>query len=104
MVSLTWLQGLLARRRTRIVGTAAGVAVAVALLASIGTFLSSTTSKMTQRASARVPVDWQVEAATGASPAHDPRMPAAESGGCALTHAPSSTSTSTLRPQRRSML
>jgi putative ABC transport system permease protein len=69
MVALTWLRGLLARRRTRIVATTAGVGVGVALLASIGTFLSATTSKMTQRAAARVPVDWQVEAATGASPA-----------------------------------
>jgi putative ABC transport system permease protein len=68
MVSLTWLKGLVAHRRSRLLSTAAGVAVAVALLASIGTFLSSTTSKMTSRAIARVPVDWQVEAQTGANP------------------------------------
>jgi putative ABC transport system permease protein len=81
MVSLTWLRGLLAHRRTRVLATAAGVAVAVALLASIGTFLSSTTSKMTHRAIARVPVDWQVEVSGGANPAaalaqvrHDPQV------------------------------
>jgi putative ABC transport system permease protein len=68
MVALTWLRGLIAHRRSRLLSTAAGVAVAVALLASIGTFLSSTTSKMTTRAIARVPVDWQVEAQTGANP------------------------------------
>jgi putative ABC transport system permease protein len=51
------------------VGTALGVAVAVALIASIGSFLSATTSKMTSRAIARVPVDWQVEVASGANPA-----------------------------------
>ena len=68
MVALTWLRGLLAHRRSRLLATAAGVAVGVALLASIGTFLSSTTSKMTQRAIARVPVDWQVEAQPGANP------------------------------------
>ncbi|MDX6691557.1 MAG: putative transport system permease protein [Solirubrobacteraceae bacterium] len=67
MVTLTWLRGLLAHRRARIVSTALGVAVGVALLASIGTFLSSSTSKMTSRASSGVAVDWQVQAAKGAS-------------------------------------
>ncbi len=42
MVALTWLRGLLAHRRARLLATAAGVAVGVALLASIGAFLSST--------------------------------------------------------------
>src|SRR4051794_22960716 len=68
MVALKWLQGLFARRPGRLLATAAGVAVGVALLASVGTFLSSTTSKMTERAIVRVPVDWQGQAATGASP------------------------------------
>jgi putative ABC transport system permease protein len=65
MVALTWLGGLLAHRRMRILSTALGVAVAVALLASIGTFLSSTTSRMTTRAVAGVPVDWQVDVQPG---------------------------------------
>jgi putative ABC transport system permease protein len=69
MIAVTWLRGLLARRRGRLLVTALGVAVGVALLASIGAFLSSTTSKMTSRAAARVAVDWQVEAQTGANPA-----------------------------------
>lgn len=69
MVALTWLRGLVAHRRSRLTATALGVAVGVALLASIGTFLSSTTSKMTGRAIGRVPVDWQVEAQGGAKPA-----------------------------------
>ena len=68
MVALTWLRGLLAHRRSRVLATAVGVAVAVALLASIGSFLSSTTSKMTARAIAGVPVDWQVQGANGARP------------------------------------
>ncbi|MEA2278656.1 MAG: putative transport system permease protein [Solirubrobacteraceae bacterium] len=62
MIALSWLRGLVAHRRSRLLSTAIGVAVAVALLASIGAFLSATTSKMTHRAIARVPVDWQVEA------------------------------------------
>jgi putative ABC transport system permease protein len=69
MVALNWLRGLLAHRPTRIIATALGVAVGVALIASIGTFLSSTNSKMTHRAIARVAVDWQVEAQPGANPA-----------------------------------
>jgi putative ABC transport system permease protein len=68
MVALTWLKGLVAHRRGHLLATAAGVAVGVALLASVGTFLSSTTSKMTERAIGRVPVDWQVQASNGASP------------------------------------
>ena len=69
MVTLTWLRGLLAHRRGRILATALGVAVGVALLASIGTFLSASTSKMTSRAGAAVAVDWQVQAVKGADPA-----------------------------------
>jgi putative ABC transport system permease protein len=68
MVALTWMRGLLAHRRSRLLSTALGVAVGVALLACIGTFLSSTTSKMTGRAISRVAVDWQVEAQNGADP------------------------------------
>lgn len=69
MLTATWVRGLLARRRSRLIATALGVAVGVALLASIGTFLSATTSKMTDRAVGRVAVDWQVETQSGASPA-----------------------------------
>jgi len=69
MVALTWLRGLVARRPGRLVSTALGVAVGVALIASIGAFLSSTNAKMTTRAIARVPVDWQIEVQRGADPA-----------------------------------
>ncbi|MDX6719503.1 MAG: putative transport system permease protein, partial [Solirubrobacteraceae bacterium] len=68
-MTLAWIRGLIAHRGGRLVATAAGVAVAVGLLASIGTFLSSSTSRMTARAIQRVPVDWQVEAQRGADPA-----------------------------------
>jgi putative ABC transport system permease protein len=68
MVALTWLRGLIAHRGGRLLATALGVAVGVALLASIGTFLSATTSKMTHRAALQIPIDWQVEAQPGTSP------------------------------------
>jgi putative ABC transport system permease protein len=67
MTALTWVAGLLRRRRARLLATAIGVALAVALVASLGAFLSSTTAKMTQRAIGRVAVDWQVELAPGAA-------------------------------------
>ena len=53
-MSWIWINGLLSHRRSRVLGVATGVAVAVALLASIGAFLSSTTSKMTERAIAAI--------------------------------------------------
>jgi putative ABC transport system permease protein len=68
-MTVAWIRGLVARRGGRLAATAAGVAVAVALLASIGAFLSSSASQMTTRAIDRVPVDWQVEAQRGAHPA-----------------------------------
>ena len=61
----TWVRGLLARRRGRLAATASGIAVAVALLASLGAFLASSRATMTQRAAAGVIVDWQVGVASG---------------------------------------
>ena len=66
MLSVAWLHGLLRRRPGRLLATSAGVAIAVGLLASIGTFLSSSKSVMTQRAMSSVAVDWQIEAQPGA--------------------------------------
>jgi putative ABC transport system permease protein len=68
-VTVQWLRGVIARRGARVAGTALGVAVAVALVASIGAFLSATTARMTQRAVARIPVDWQVGVSPGSDPA-----------------------------------
>ncbi|MDQ1424652.1 MAG: putative transport system permease protein, partial [Acidimicrobiaceae bacterium] len=65
----TWLVGLLRRRAGRITATALGVALAVGLLASLGSFLSASKATMTKRAIATVAVDWQVEVQTGADPA-----------------------------------
>jgi putative ABC transport system permease protein len=65
MLTFAWLAGLLRRRPGRLAGTTIGVAVAVALLASIGVFLAGAQAAMTNRAAARVPVDWQVEAQPG---------------------------------------
>ena len=65
MISI-WIRGLLARRRSLLLATALGVAVAVALLASLGVFLASSKASMTKRAASGVTVDWQVQVASGA--------------------------------------
>ena len=67
MLGLTWLRGLL-RRAGRLSATATGVAIAVALLVSIGTFLAASKATMTQRAAQTVAIDWQVELQPGADP------------------------------------
>ena len=46
----------------------AGVALTVALLASIGAFIAGSAASMTQRAVAAVPVDWQILLNTGVAP------------------------------------
>jgi putative ABC transport system permease protein len=66
MLTLTWLRGLARMRTGRLLGVAAGVAVAVALLAALGSFLAASKATMTTRSIDRVAVDWQVAAAPGA--------------------------------------
>jgi hypothetical protein len=67
-MTLTWLIGLLRRRGARLGGTSAGVAIAVALLGSLGAFLASSTATMTDRALRQVAVDWQVQVQPAAQP------------------------------------
>jgi putative ABC transport system permease protein len=64
-----WLTGLVRRRAGRLTVSVAGVAVAVALLASLGAFLASSQASMTARAVRDVTVDWQVQVQPGADPA-----------------------------------
>src|ERR1700712_4148603 len=69
VIGLGWIRGEIRRRPGGIAATATGVAVAVALLASLGAFLAHSKSTMTQRSVANVPVDWQVETTnTGTGP------------------------------------
>ncbi|GIG63429.1 hypothetical protein Lfu02_78010 [Longispora fulva] len=58
---LIWLFATLRRRAGRLAGQAAGIAIAVGLLACLGGFLTTAAGTMTARASGRVPVDWQVQ-------------------------------------------
>ena len=59
MITL-WMRGLLRRRFGRLLAAATGIAVAVALLASLGAFLSHSRATMTDRAVRGVGIDWQV--------------------------------------------
>jgi putative ABC transport system permease protein len=68
MGALTWAAGLLRRRPARILGAAAGVALAVALLGTLGSFVASAKSQMTTQATGQVPVDWQVAVQPGGDP------------------------------------
>jgi putative ABC transport system permease protein len=69
-LTTSWIAGVVRRRPGRLVGTATAVAVAVALLASLGVFLAASKATMTRRAIATVTVDLQVEATPGADAAH----------------------------------
>jgi putative ABC transport system permease protein len=64
-VITSWFIGLMKERNGRLVGSAAGIAVTVAMLASLGAFLAQSTASMTQRAVTGVPVDWQVQLVPG---------------------------------------
>ena len=67
MLVLTWLGGLLHRRTGRMIGQSAGVALAVLMLATLGTFFTSSRATMTTQAVRAVPVDWQVQLSPGTS-------------------------------------
>jgi putative ABC transport system permease protein len=69
MLTFGWISGLVRHRAARLAATAGGIAIAVALLASLGAFLSTAKATMTQRSIQRVAVDWQIETQPGADPA-----------------------------------
>jgi putative ABC transport system permease protein len=68
-MSWRWLAGLARKRPLRLLATATGVAIAVALLASLGGFVVTSEKTMTHRASSGVAVDWQVAVAPRVDPA-----------------------------------
>ncbi|MFJ9948352.1 FtsX-like permease family protein [Kitasatospora sp. NPDC091207] len=66
---MSWVGGLIRHRGGRLLATALGIALAVALIAALGAFLTGSKATMTARAAATVAVDWQVEVKPGADPA-----------------------------------
>ncbi|CAM5723872.1 hypothetical protein SVIOM342S_09003 [Streptomyces violaceorubidus] len=63
-----WAGGLTRHRIGRLLAAVAGIALAVALVAALGSFLTTSKATMTQRAVRSVAVDWQVEVQPGADP------------------------------------
>jgi putative ABC transport system permease protein len=67
MIAL-WFRGMARHSPVRLLAASAGIAIAVALVAALGSFLVTSEATMTQRAAAQVAVDWQVQVATGSRP------------------------------------
>lgn len=63
---LIWARGLVVRRWVTLAVVSWGVAVSVAMTATLAGFIADTRANMTHRAIADVPVDWQVELTPGA--------------------------------------
>ncbi|MEU6094965.1 FtsX-like permease family protein [Streptomyces sp. NPDC047079] len=64
----SWAGGLARHRTGRLLAALAGIALAVALIAALGSFLTASKATMTQRALRSVAVDWQVQVQPGADP------------------------------------
>lgn len=56
-----WLAGLVRRRPIELLVAAVSIALAVAFVASLGSFVTQSRNALTVRAAASVPVDWQVQ-------------------------------------------
>ncbi len=65
MLGLIWLKGAIGRRPFRVAAEALGLAVAVALVVAIGSFVVDAKRTMTRRSIEHVTVDWQVEVQPG---------------------------------------
>src|ERR1700712_2266184 len=69
MRAIRWSVGLLKGSTLLIAGTGISLAVAVAFVGALSSFVSSSRADLTVRAAARVPVDWQVQLTPSADPA-----------------------------------
>ncbi|WP_207386535.1 FtsX-like permease family protein [Protofrankia symbiont of Coriaria ruscifolia] len=69
MRALSWIRGLVMRSPAAVLGGAVSVAVTVAFVASLVSFISISSADLTVRAAARVPVDWQVQVTPQGDPA-----------------------------------
>lgn len=61
-----WIKGILHCRFGRLTASVLGIAITIALLASIGTFISYSGASMTKRAIENVAIDWQIQMTPGA--------------------------------------
>ncbi|MFF4902471.1 FtsX-like permease family protein [Streptomyces sp. NPDC001068] len=63
-----WAHGLARHRAGRLLAALTGIALAVALVAALGSFLTASKATMTRRAVHSVAVEWQVQVQPGADP------------------------------------
>src|SRR5262245_1466546 len=68
-MSLRYIIAAVLRRPAETVAATVAIAVTVPFFAALGSFTAHTGSELTLRASARVPVDWQVQVTPGSDPA-----------------------------------
>jgi putative ABC transport system permease protein len=59
-IFFSWTLGLIRRWPTRLVGAMIGVALSLALLACLGSFVDWSARTMTRRALSGLPLDWQI--------------------------------------------
>lgn len=64
-----WVRGLLRRRPAEVAGAVVAVALAVGFLGALGSFITVNRGHLTDRATASVGVDWQVQVTAGSDPA-----------------------------------
>ena len=69
MTGLTYVLAGLRHRRAETIAAAVTLGLLVAYLASLGSFVTQSRDRLTVRAAASVPVDWQVQVTAGADPA-----------------------------------
>lgn len=69
MRTTRWLTGLLRRRPLELLVAAVSIALTVAFVASLGSFVTQSHAALTVRAAASVPVDWQVQVTPQGDPA-----------------------------------
>ncbi|MBU2667976.1 FtsX-like permease family protein [Actinoplanes bogorensis] len=67
-MTLRYVLEAVRRRPAETVTAALAVALSVAFLISLGSFTARTGARLTERAAARVPVDWQVQVTPGSDP------------------------------------
>jgi putative ABC transport system permease protein len=71
MRAFRWALGLLRRSAPSIAGSTLAIGLAVAFVAALSSFVSTTRADLTVRAAGQVPVDWQIQVTAQGDPAAD---------------------------------
>ena len=68
MIYRRYVLGAIRRRPAESLASAVALAIVIAFITALGSFVAQTGSRLTRTAAARVPVDWQVQLAPNANP------------------------------------